>query len=803
MSCSTINGPSTSSRSIASTKASSFCRKIVRNLFEADSSVKAQSAEKIFSEKKALEQYLELVEERPTRFERSLFSDEEVKILESTKFPFEKAKIPVPLESLDELHFLSKASEAELVQFFKQAANTEIQNLFNIAKNSHSIDLTSPHWDIFFRRKVSHDVSQRSFDEIRGLLESFYVSPRGEAKTRAEKLSSYYLVVDRQENPFDESQVPELIRLYRLSSGELREHFEKSTLEELQQVSEVSRQFNERYAKVYFLDVIGEDEALSPADDLGYVFSRAQHEIRAREELLETKRKKEILELEQKAAAKALEEEEASKEALLANPQGIVKDTPLTIREDSFNFHDEISDQDLLLAYISFQSNGKLILLAEPVKKVFLELAEEISEEALNSTEAKKKILEKFLSKVEKEDLNFVFGKNISGVKKSMEVMSQVANSYKDYPEGAKNMHRGWAWRLLADDDEVWNDPEYLQLTVRFSNAFGGGLSSSNRSEYQAVKGNFLHEWSQLSPGYSPIAFTQTGSDANNLFYTVALSNVRRTISKDAKDAEILYLDGVYGGVRGKISGAGYHGMGKEVAPNLDEFKIPSPRTLSFNPTDPEEVARLEELEEQALKAIEKKYLAAKETDKPIGGFFLESIQATSDGVWFFRPGFISKVQSLCKELNIPIFADEILSGGGRSGKFWAYEHYPGFSPDYVSFGKGLQVAGVASKGGTTINPLVTQEAQIESLLKSTMILKRIRSGNLIENARVMGQYLMDKLLKLNPPIEGATIDPYDATRGIGMMIFPGRARTAALPAQGRLFPYLSISKEEVDELIK
>lgn len=786
--------PVDSSRSIASSEASSFCRKIVRNFFQVDDSIKVQVAENIFSDKSQLDDYLELVGERPTRFYKELFSDSELKEISQSTLPFEAKTFKFPIIILDHLHFISTASDAELVQLLKNSSNKKMSDLFSALSSHPEIDFSSPHMDLLLRRKTSHETPRRSSKEIKEVLESFYVSPRGEAKTRVDKLKAYRVEINRSEATFDESRIPELIELYRLSVEELESYFDKSTLKELQELSEVSRQFNEKYKKVYFFDIVGKDKKLKPAQDLGYVFGRAQREIRLREEAASAKK---II----AAEKKALTEEEAAIAALKDNPQGIVKDTPLTIREDSFNFHEEISDQDLLLAYVSFQSNGKLILLSEPVKKVFLEMAEVTNEEALKDAESKKTILKKFLEKVEKEDLNFVFGKNIAGIKSSMEVMSDVVSTYKSYPDGSRNMQRGWGWRLLADDDDIWNDPEYLQLTVRFSNAFGGGLSATNRNEYEVIKDTFLKEWRELSPDFRPIAFTQTGSDANNLFYTLALENVRNTINREAKDAEILFLDGVYGGVRGKISGAGYHGMGKEVAPNIDEFKIPTPRTLSFNPTDPTEIARLEEVEEAALKAIKEKFEAAKETDKPIGGFFLESIQATSDGVWFFRPEFITKVQALCEELRIPIFADEILSGGGRSGKFWAHEHYPGFKPDFVSFGKGLQVAGIASHKRSRMSTLVTQEAQIESMLKSIMILKRVRTGNLLENARIMGEYILNKLLKMNPPVEGAPVDTSRATRGIGMMIFPGEARTSALAAEGRLFPYLSISKEEVDEL--
>ncbi|MFN7824040.1 MAG: aminotransferase class III-fold pyridoxal phosphate-dependent enzyme [Pseudobdellovibrionaceae bacterium] len=48
-------------------------------------------------------------------------------------------------------------------------------------------------------------------------------------------------------------------------------------------------------------------------------------------------------------------------------------------------------------------------------------------------------------------------------------------------------------------------------------------------------------------------------------------------------------------------------------------------------------------------------------------------------GVYFYRPQFLIKVQALAEKYQVHIFADEILTGGGRTGKFFAFQHNEGF----------------------------------------------------------------------------------------------------------------------------
>ena len=50
---------------------------------------------------------------------------------------------------------------------------------------------------------------------------------------------------------------------------------------------------------------------------------------------------------------------------------------------------------------------------------------------------------------------------------------------------------------------------------------------------------------------------------------------------------------------------------------------------------------------------------------------------------------FFQELQLLCKQNNVVLIADEIQSGYGRSGKFFAHQHH-GITPDIISVAKGM-----------------------------------------------------------------------------------------------------------------
>lgn len=83
----------------------------------------------------------------------------------------------------------------------------------------------------------------------------------------------------------------------------------------------------------------------------------------------------------------------------------------------------------------------------------------------------------------------------------------------------------------------------------------------------------------------------------------------------------------------------------------------------------------LKSLEEQGMKPSQ------------VAGVIMESYQGV--GPDFAPVEYIQKLRAWCTEHNVVLTFDEVQSGFGRTGKFWAFEHY-GVNPDLICCGKGI-----------------------------------------------------------------------------------------------------------------
>ncbi len=194
----------------------------------------------------------------------------------------------------------------------------------------------------------------------------------------------------------------------------------------------------------------------------------------------------------------------------------------------------------------------------------------------------------------------------------------------------------------------------------------------------------------------------------------------------------------------------------------------------------------------------------------------IEPIQGVA-GIYTAEVGFLQQLQALCNKHNVAFIMDEVQSGYGRSGKFFAHQ-YAKVQPDIIAMAKGMgngfPIGGIlispkfeAKKGmlGTTFggNHLACAAA--------IAVLDVIKDDNLVENAAVMGAYLKEQLKDCNGIKElrgeglmiGVELEPEYAELRNKLLfedhIFTGGAKNNVM----RLLPPLSISKEEVDIFIE
>ena len=130
---------------------------------------------------------------------------------------------------------------------------------------------------------------------------------------------------------------------------------------------------------------------------------------------------------------------------------------------------------------------------------------------------------------------------------------------------------------------------------------------------------------------------------------------------------------------------------------------------------------------------------------------------------------FIQNIRKLTNQYNVPLIFDEVQSGMGRTGKWWAYQHY-GIEPDIMTTAKALQVGAIIydKKYDLTESGVLSSTwgggSRIDMAV-GTKIIEVILKDSLLSNSQKIG----DSLLKNCVDIVG-TKGVIDA-RGIGLMI--------------------------------
>ena len=451
----------------------------------------------------------------------------------------------------------------------------------------------------------------------------------------------------------------------------------------------------------------------------------------------------------------------------------------------------QVAPEALLKATLNLAESGELHGQNRHVRKALSKLVKK-PQRALLKQKTQAKLLNLLKDKIGEQRYEAIVGTRAAGLKRAAEMLNE-----KPRLKDREDMQRGWGWSLLAKNDKAFKDPTFLSNILRESGQSGAGHFIGNEPS-RAIR-RFEEAWSKIAPkNTKPMLFALTGSDANNMLYGIANQVAEQRTRKRVNNAEILFFDGVYGGGRGKIAKTSFLKGGAKG--ELGDYAITSPHGQTFKPKDRAEIQRLEQLEQKALQEIEHKVANSK---KPIGGILVEPILGAK-GVLFYRPEFMTKLRTLADRLKIAIFADEILTGGGRTGKFFGYEHYKGFQPDYVTFGKGLQVAGIAQvkREGISMGyrppDMTTLKVYSEPLLKGAQVMDRVRTGNLMANATKVGSYLVKKLRER----EGDRFSDRDGpARGMGMLVYTRSYANGVKGAMGRLMPYLSLTRQDVDKM--
>ncbi|MBC8488403.1 MAG: aminotransferase class III-fold pyridoxal phosphate-dependent enzyme [Bacteroidetes bacterium] len=192
--------------------------------------------------------------------------------------------------------------------------------------------------------------------------------------------------------------------------------------------------------------------------------------------------------------------------------------------------------------------------------------------------------------------------------------------------------------------------------------------------------------------------------------------------------------------------------------PNIIHIENPYVYRCPWGSKTPEECA------EKSARQIER--IIQFENPESIAAIIMEG-ESGSSGCIKFPEGYWQKIKAIADKYGILTIDDEVMSGFGRTGKWFAIEHH-GVEPDIICMAKGL-TSGYIPLGGIIVKeeiarhfdnnvlPLgLTYSSHPVSCTAALATIKVYEDENLLENATVMGRYLderMEGLINKHPSI--------------------------------------------------
>jgi putrescine---pyruvate transaminase len=166
------------------------------------------------------------------------------------------------------------------------------------------------------------------------------------------------------------------------------------------------------------------------------------------------------------------------------------------------------------------------------------------------------------------------------------------------------------------------------------------------------------------------------------------------------------------------------------------------------------------------------------EGPKTIAAFIAEPVQGAG-GVHIAPENYFKEVKDICEKYGILFITDEVITGFGRTGKWFGIDHY-GVTPDMMCFAKGV-TSGYAQLGGVMLSEQIHND--FKELSTGTLLhgytysghamacavalknIELVEKENLVDNAKAMGKELLAglKWIKEKRKIVGEV-------RGLGLM---------------------------------
>lgn len=259
----------------------------------------------------------------------------------------------------------------------------------------------------------------------------------------------------------------------------------------------------------------------------------------------------------------------------------------------------------------------------------------------------------------------------------------------------------------------------------------------------------------ELAPGMEAVFFASGGAEANESAFKTA-RYFWKTQGKPGKIKVISRIHGYHGVTLQAMSATGIAVYWKMFEPRVPGFlHIPTCypyRTAGAKPGETPGQTAARELEEAILR----------EGPDTVAAFIGEPIHGAG-GVIYPTDDYWPLIREICTRYQVLLIADEIITGFGRTGRWFALEHW-NTQPDIIAFAKGV-TSGYLPLGGIMMTRAIrdaiesadpaskwmhgyTNSGQPTCCAVALKNIEIIEREGLLENSATMGDYLLQSLVK-------------------------------------------------------
>lgn len=346
----------------------------------------------------------------------------------------------------------------------------------------------------------------------------------------------------------------------------------------------------------------------------------------------------------------------------------------------------------------------------------------------------------------------------VDGYDLVIDLKNSVGNHLVDARSGRRYLD---FFSFFASNPLGFNHPQMLRRDVQEKLAQAATQKPSNSDFYTVELAEFVSTFFEkaLPPDSFRYIFLISGGAmaVENAIKTAFDWKIRKNFKKGYKEErglKILHFEQAFHGRSGYTLS-----LTNTADPRKTKYfaKFDWPRVLNPKIRFPLNEENLELVDKEEKTSIEQIKSAIHNNRDDIAAIIIEPIQGEG-GDNHFRGEFLENLRTICDESEILLIFDEIQTGVGITGKWWAFEHF-GVRPDIMCFGKKTQVCGIVVttrideiednvfKESSRINS--TWGGNFVDIVRSTYYIQTISDLDLVANAEQQGQYFLDRLFDL------------------------------------------------------